>query len=81
MASRLSLFPHPAFSQCAACEWASSWEGTRPGQLTPTNLHNIPCHMTSCSVIKPEVGGGRLLGRQPLLRNWLGICLLVGGGE
>lgn len=37
--------------------------------------------MTSRSEIKIEPGGGRVLGRELLLGNWLGICLLVGGGE
>ena len=29
-----------------------SWEGTQPGQLTPTDQRDIPYHMTSCSAYK-----------------------------
>ena len=31
-----------------------SWEATQPGQLTPTDQRDIPCHMMSCSACKAE---------------------------
>ena len=37
-----------------------SWEGTQPGQLTPTDQKDIPDHMTSCLAYK---AGGRRRNR------------------
>ena len=41
-----------------------SWEGTQPGQLTPTAQRNVPYHVTSCPVYKLRGAGlaGSLLG-------------------
>ena len=36
-----------------------SWEGTQPGQLTPTDQRDIPYHIM-CSAVK--AGGGRRKG-------------------
>ncbi|XP_074989722.1 LOW QUALITY PROTEIN: tubulin alpha-8 chain-like [Calonectris borealis] len=50
-----------------------SWEGTQPGQLTPTDQMDIPYHMTSCSAIKlgGEVDGGcRCSGTGWALVSW-----------
>lgn len=33
--------------------------GTQPGQLTPPDHRNIPCHMLSCSAHKAGGGEGR----------------------
>jgi len=43
---------------CQQVGWGCtrSWEGTQPGQLTPTDQRNIPYHKTSCSTYK---AGGR----------------------
>jgi len=41
---------------------------------------NIPCHMMLCSAIK-LAGWGVVFPKQPLLGDWLGIGLLVGGSK
>jgi len=42
--------------QLLTLAWAArcmgSWEGTWPGQLTPTDQRDIPCHMLSYSAYK-----------------------------
>ena len=49
---------------CQRVGWGCtrSWEGTQPGQLTPTDQTDIPYHMASCSAIKSwgkkKEGGG-----------------------
>jgi len=50
-----------------------TWEETRPGQLTQTDLRDIPHHMMPCSATK--LGGGWAGGL--LRRDWLGIGQLV----
>jgi len=78
--SRLSLFP----TLPAPIKLRRGWEGTQLGQLTQMHQREIPYHRRSCSAIKTggrgRTGGGCLPG-WPLLRDWLGIGLLVGGGE
>lgn len=51
--------------------WTTGWEGMQPEQLTRTDQRDIPCHVMSCSAIKPR---GSLPG---LLRDWLSIVWLV----
>jgi len=34
--------------------WARGWEGTHPGQLTPTDRKDITHHMPFCSAIKTQ---------------------------
>lgn len=51
--------------------WARSWEGAQKGQLTHTGQRDIPHCVASC----------RYLSKQPMLRDWLSIGLLVGKGE
>ena len=83
-------------------QWAGwgctrSWEGTQPGQLTPTDQRDIPHHMTYCAQhvkLEEEEGkGGRLewwrlssqvtVTRDGALLSWgrLNTCLLMGSGE
>ena len=45
----------------------SSWEGTQPGQLTPTDPRHIPDHMTSCSAYR---AGGRRRKRWTCSEWW-----------
>jgi len=40
--------------QGAGWGYTRGWEGTRPGELTPTDQRDIPCHMASCSACKAE---------------------------
>ena len=54
----LLLLPPP--HQRAGWGGTRSWEGTQPGQLTPTDPREIPHHTTSCSACK--AGGRRRKG-------------------
>jgi len=38
--------------QWAGCGWERSWEGTWPGQLTPTDQRDIPQIMMLCSEVR-----------------------------
>lgn len=61
-------------------------EGTQLGQLTQTGQRNIPHHRTWRSARKTIRGRrrrivGGCLPSWPLLKDWLGIRLLVGDGK
>lgn len=49
-------------------------------QLTHTDQRNIPYHETSCSVVK-SLGSLSKATKERLLRELLGISLLVGRGK
>lgn len=83
------LVQHPPFHFFSLCHpppkwvswgWARNCDGTQQGPVTWNGQRDILYHKTSCSVIKM---GWRsvCLPRQPLLRHWVVIGLLVGGGE
>jgi len=68
VASQSGTFQLLTLAWAARC--MGSWEGTRPGQLTPSDQRDIPCHMVSCSAYK--VDGGEE-GRGDIWSD--GVCL------
>ena len=46
----LLTLPH----QWVAWRYTRSWERIQPGQLTPADQRDIPCHTISCSAYKTE---------------------------
>jgi len=60
---------------CQQGDWGctGSWEGTQPGQLTPSGQRDIPYHIMSCSAY---ISGGEA-GQGLLLRNRLGTSRLA----
>lgn len=60
--------------------WGAQEDGSGTArQLTATGQRDIPCGIVSWSALKREGKAG--MGSQPLLVDWLGTSLLVGGGE
>lgn len=70
-------FPIPPPASRWQC--ARSWEGTQQEQLTQNDQKDIPCHEMSWSAVKCK--GRGFWGKQPLLKNWLGLGLHLGGGK
>jgi len=94
--SRLFLLLTPPHQQ-VGWECRRSWEGTRLGQLTPSDQRDSPYHMMSCSADK---AGGRRRKRGNILSygvlpsqvtvmhdgallswRWLNTCLPMGRSE
>lgn len=73
--SRLPLFP--TLPTLLPVEFGI-WEGTWPGQLTPTNQRDTPCRMMLCSAIKlvsRKGWGGCCLQSWLLETDWASICM------
>ena len=81
---------------CSSPHPTRSWEGTQPGQLTPTDPRGVPAHMASCSAHRAGGEGGRggcwerwRLSSQVTVRcdgarlcwGWLSTCLPLARAE
>lgn len=77
--SSFFLFPTLPL-QCVVWGWARSWEWTKLGKLTWIVQNDIPYYVASCWGRGRSEWGFCLL-RWPVLADWLGISLLVGGSE